>query len=189
MCRTNAISLSLSSELISNSVTKTNEIQDLSKETCEDQTGAFGGSPDGKYTGEVSCHFTKGKNGKCKERKDCKHYKEVSKFVSIEKGKTFPFNTQSVRAFKPSQNFLEPNNTPPSPRYSSRFSKIKGTDLTNIVAQSWQNYGNRLVPLLFHLKTRLRIPCRVGPLSYGKTILDIVLVPEDQSVGSHEVKG
>ena len=97
--RTNAISLSLSSELISNSVTKTNEIQDLSKETCEDQTGAFDGSPDRKYTGEVSCHFTKGKNGKCKERKDCKHYKEVSKFVSIEKGKTFPFNTQSVRAF------------------------------------------------------------------------------------------
>ena len=98
--RTNAISLSLSSELISNSVTKTNEIQGLSKETCEDQTGAFDGSPDRKYTGEVSCHFTKGKNGKCKERKDCsKEASRVSLFVSIEKGKTFPFNTQSVRAF------------------------------------------------------------------------------------------
>ena len=86
----------MSSKLISNSVTKTNEIQGLTKETCEDQTGAH---KYGKYTGEVACYFTKGKNGKCKERKDCKHYKEVSKFVSIEKGKTFPFNTQSVRAF------------------------------------------------------------------------------------------
>ena len=65
---------------------------------CEEQTGAYDqwNQTDVKYDGEVSCYFT---NGKCKERKDCKHYKEVSKFVSIEKGKTFPFNTQSVRAF------------------------------------------------------------------------------------------
>ena len=93
MRRTNAISLSLSSKLISNSVTKTNEIQGLTKETCEDQTGAH---KYGKYTGEVACYFTKGKNGKCKERKVCK---QVSLFVLIEKGKTFPFNTQSVQAF------------------------------------------------------------------------------------------
>jgi len=53
-------------------ITRWKTCKDLSKETCEDQTGAFGGSPDGKYTGEVSCHFTKGKNGKCKERKVCK---------------------------------------------------------------------------------------------------------------------
>ena len=113
--RTNAISLSLSSELISNSVTKTNEIQDLSKETCEDQTGMH---KYGEYTGEVSCHFTKGKNGKCKERKVCK---QVSLFVSI---KTFPFNTQcpSILAIT---NFSEPNKTPPSPGYSSRSARSK----------------------------------------------------------------
>jgi len=51
-------------------ITRLRSCKGLSQMICGEQTGAYDGSPDGKYTGEVSCYWDS-RSEVCKERKSC----------------------------------------------------------------------------------------------------------------------